>query len=110
MKAVKQVQCEKPYTFRCKGNEEQSSFNDQVAEAQTTVEHVGGSALQLAKDALKKGAELITARQKLIRLADRSEYDWALVSEYEADDLASDSKDEKRMKKAKKSAERKGLR
>ena len=36
-------------------------------------------------------------RQKLIRIADRSEYVWATVSEYEEDELAEGSDDEKRL-------------
>ncbi len=45
----------------------------------------------------------------MIRLADRSEFVWAVVSEYEADVLASDSDDEKRIDKAEKAAECKSL-
>ena len=38
--------------------------------------------------------------QKLIKLADWSEYGWRTVEEYEEDDLAKDSDDEKRIGKA----------
>ena len=46
-------------------------------------------------------------RQKLIKIADRSNDGWKVVEEYESNDLASNSEDEKRIKKAKKAASRK---
>ena len=47
--------------------------------------------------ALEEGEELITNRQKLIKVADRSEFGWATVEEYVADELADNSDDEKRL-------------
>ena len=49
---------------------------------------------------------LLVHRQKIIKLADRSEEGWGVV-EYEGDDLADDSDDERRMEKAKAKAEKK---
>ena len=51
------------------------------------------------KDTIKK-------RQKLIKLADKNKDGWLVVEEYESDDLASDTDDEKRIKKAKSAAEK----
>ena len=62
-----------------------------------------------AKEALDEGLRLIANRQKLIKIADRSEYGWGVVAEYEADDLASGSEDEKRLEKAERAAEKKAL-
>ena len=39
-------------------------------------------------------------RQKIIKLADKSEAGWLEVKEYQREELASDSEDEKRIKKA----------
>ena len=43
-------------------------------------------------------------RNKLIKLADRSEHGWKVVEEYETEELAEDSDDEKKIKSAIKSA------
>ena len=51
-------------------------------------------------ESLKEGDKLITARQKLIRIADTSEYGWNTVAEYEEDKLADSSDDEKRLYRA----------
>lgn len=64
-------------------------------------------ALEKAKEGIKEGRKVIQERQKMIRLADRSEYGWDLVNEYQADELAEDSDDEKKISKAEKSAEKK---
>ena len=60
-----------------------------------------------AKDNITEGKRLISARQKQIRIADRSECGWATVEEYLADELASDSDDEKRLFRAESRAKRK---
>ena len=59
------------------------------------------------KKAIDEGIELLERRQKLIKLADWSEYGWWTVEEYEEDDLAKDSDDEKRIAKAEYRAEKK---
>ena len=54
----------------------------------------------LAQDA----RELLRKRQKLIKIADKSRDGWQVVAEYESDELASGSEDEKRLKKAREAA------
>ena len=51
--------------------------------------------------------DLLSNRQKLIRLADSSDLGWSVVKEYQNNPLASDSKDEKRMFRAEARANRK---
>ena len=58
------------------------------------------AALEKATTELDQGKEAIRVRQKHIRIADRS--DWGVVAEYEADELADNSEDEKKLYKAKK--------
>ena len=111
-KAVKKVRHEKPYSFKRKGNEEQAGFNekveDAIAEAQIHLSGDGSApVIERAQEALAKGMKLLAERQKLIKIADRSEYGWGVVAEYTADELADDSDDEKRLEKAEKAAERK---
>ena len=74
-------------------------YGPEAGELSKTIEN----ALTFAKE----GKKVLTQRQKLIRLADRSELWWMVVGEYEADELADDGDDEKRIAKAIKSAEKK---
>ena len=62
-----------------------------------------------ARETLNKGRKLLAERQKLIRIADRSDHGWGVVAEYTADELADDSGDEKRIEKAEKAAEHRAL-
>ena len=64
------------------------------------------SSLVKAKTALDQGMELLDAHQKLIEIADRSEFCCRVVVKYEADELASDSDDDKKLEKAERTAER----
>ena len=57
-------------------------------------------ALDAAKEALTKGEQLMAQRQKLIKVADRLELGWAVVAEYQADDLAENSDDERKLERA----------
>ena len=114
--ALKRVRRDKPYNFKRKGNEEQAAVNtrldETLAEAQAELDEFtsgagSSSALGRAQEAIAKGRKAIAERQKLIKIADRSELGWAVVAEYTADELADDSDDEKRLEKAEKAAERK---
>ena len=61
---------------------------------------VESPAIRRARDSIQKGRAIIEERQKLIRLADRSEHCWMMVDEYTADDLADGSEDEKKIERA----------
>ena len=49
-------------------------------------------------------ANVLNNRQKIIKLADKSEFGWATVQEYVCDDLADDETDASKIKKAEKRA------
>ena len=118
--AARKARQEPKYVFKKKSHEEQSKINDKIdetmREAETELQPGGSSAvpsaenIKAALDALKQGRAMVAERQKLIKIADRSELGWAVVQEYTADELAANSDDEKRMEKAEKAAERKAAR
>ena len=56
------------------------------------------------KSHLNEALGELRKRQKLIKIADRSPQGWATVKEYVSDVLADNSDDEKRLRKAEKSA------
>ena len=111
--AVRKVRQE-PYAFKKKSHQEQFRTNEKIdealLEAETELESTGpaaSSAVKRAQEAISAGRKLIAERQKLIKIADRSDLGWAVVAEYTADELAEDSDDEKRLEKAERAAERK---
>jgi len=105
-KVVKKVRHERPYNFKRKGNGEQAGFNEKLEDVVTEAQaHLSGD--ERAQEALIKGMKLLTERQKLIKIIDRSEFGWGVVAEYTTDELAEDSDNEKRLEKAEKAAERK---
>jgi len=112
-KAAKKARLSAEVTFRRKGNERQYRFNESLQE-QFQVTHARLeeatnseysflqvlSGLRQALLAVEEGMRLLKLRQKAIRLADRSEFGWSLVAEYDADELADDSNDERKIEKA----------
>ena len=71
----------------------------------TQIEESDGSPANIHK-LVAEAKLIIKKRQKLIKIADKNRYGWLVVQEYETDDLASDSEDEK-IRKAKAAAEKK---
>lgn len=107
---VKCIRLEKAPSFKKKGHEKQFRFNEEVREKIAIASDclvATPPAVERARESLEEGEDLIVSRQKAIRIADRSEYGWATVEEYEEDELAANSDDEKRLFSAEMRAGRK---
>lgn len=117
---AKRLKKERQLNFKSKGNRIQHETNEEVMDkleaAVSSVEKAianpekAAASLGKTVEVLNEGKTLLAARQKHIRIADRSEHGWNTVVEYEADELASDSDDEKKLEKAEKAADRKAQR
>ena len=93
------------YVFKKKGNEQQFHFNRKVIRTSSAVvKALESGNIGKAKEELNEGISLLTNRQKIIKLADKSEFGWATVQEYVCDDLADDEADASKIKKAEKRA------
>lgn len=95
--------------FKSEGNREQYRHSEKLAgfidAAIDSLQNVDDSVdILAAKESLLEASQLIKQRQKLIKLADRSALGWSTVKEYVTDDLAENSDDEKRLRKAEKAA------
>ena len=99
-------------SFKKKGHEQQYKHNKQLKNTmEQTKEAVQTRKYDVCIKKLDEGTELVEQRQKLILMADRSEYGWKTVGEYIDNELADDDEDEdedaKKMKIAEKEAQRK---
>ena len=101
------------YTFQKKGHEHQFHFNsgvqETIATARSELEKLAmdpsdKDALSKVDACLDEGTKALQKRQKHIMIADTS--DWGAVRHYEADLLADNSDDEKRIKRAKKASKK----
>ena len=75
---VKRIKLDKGPTFK-KSNEKQYHFNEEVLEKLATASAAistmpSSTSVDKAKEVLREGEDPIAARQKVIRIADRSEY------------------------------------
>ena len=104
MSLVKRMQIEKKPTFRKIGYKKQYEFNEEVQEKLDPADAALAQrppAVEKARTLLQEDQKLIFIRQKKIRITDRSENGWATIKEYEEDELAENSDDEKRLSRAK---------
>ena len=93
------------YVFKKKGNEQQFSFNRKVARTSgAALEALESGDIPKAKEELNKGISLVNTRQKIIKLADKSEFGWATLQEHVSDELADDKADASKIEKAEKRA------
>lgn len=99
------------YTFKKKGCEEQYKFNKSILNTtNNAIAALSSKELDKAQEFLKEGIIDIKNRQKLIKIADKSEQGWLTVKEYVGDrEIASDEEDSQRIRKAEKQALRKRL-
>ena len=100
---AKKLRVDRGISFKRKGNEKQFRHNEEVLETFEALSDALEStppAIERAKEVLKEGEKLILHRKTLIRIVDRSEFGWATVQEYEDDELAENSDDEKKLFKS----------
>ena len=91
--------------FKSKGNKKRYEVNEEViSKIEDAMGEIESKELEAAKSTLESGKALLLKQQKLIRMAEREENGWEVVRHYMSDDLASDSEDEKAIKKARKEA------
>ena len=97
LREIKKIRREEPKSFKRKGNEVQYKFNakiqDSIDEAKSYLE---SNAVDKAKESRTEGTSLLTERQKLILLADKSEFGWKTVQKYTQHELAEDDQDGKK--------------
>ena len=91
----------KKIPFRFKGNEEQVLFNNKTIESlENSIKFLDNNKADSVKPILEEALKEVKKRNKLTKLADKSEAGWLAVDEYLADDLARDSDDDKKIRKA----------
>jgi hypothetical protein len=96
---VKRLKTE--HVFKSKGCEDQFMFNSAVqCKIEEACVNLEREDLDKVHQLLREGNEAIEARNKLVKLADKSEGGWATVSEYVDNDLADNSDDDKKIRRA----------
>ena len=114
------MQWEQAPEFKKKGHKKQYNFIEDVKDCVESASDLlakvklastqESATIQAAKEELEAGIKALEARQKLIRIVDRSELGWQVVEAYESDGLASGDEDAKRLEKAEEVAEQRAKR
>ena len=104
VRQVKKLRRGEPKSFKRKGNEIQFKFNSKLQDSlEEAKAHLQTNAVEKAKESLTEGTLLRTNRQKLILLADKSEFGRKTVEEYSQHELTEDEDDGKKIRRAEKS-------
>ena len=107
LREIKKLRHEEPKAFKRKGNEIQYKFNSKLQDTLDEAKsHLEANAVEKAKASLSEGTSMLTERQKLILLADNSEFGWKTVEEYTQHELADDEADGKKIRRAEERAEK----
>ena len=111
---VKKLKSETNLSFKFSGNKKQFDFNTETLEhitqslsfvdslkslvdLENSENHQVSALILKLDDSLNAVSKDIKRRNKLIRIADKSEAGWAAVDEYLSDEVASGSEDEKKI-------------
>ena len=87
--------------LKFQGNKDQFLFNSELqGTLDDTANFLAARDVEKAGEKVEELKESLRHLQKIIKLADKSEAGWLAVKEYQTKELASDSEDEKRVKKA----------
>ena len=98
---AKCAKLDKKVDFKFKGNKRQYDFNSDILErVKVATDLIEKRKESKALKSLDKVVEALNGRNKLIRMADKSQAGWDIVEGYLTDELASDSDDEKRIRQA----------
>ena len=107
LREIKKLRREEPRSFKRKGNEIQYKFNLELQDTLDDVKsHLESNADDKAKSSLSDGRSMLSERQKLILLADKSEFGWKTVDQYTQRELADDEGDGKKIRRAEERAEK----
>ena len=87
-------------SFRFKGNQMQFELNRDFRQYQRVLSELGRNNVRKTVKLLEDSLAVLKKRNKLIRIADKSEGEWKTVDEYLSDEVASDSEHEKRIRAA----------
>ena len=92
-------------SLQFKGNRIQFEFNTQLLDClDLAISNLSEGNLLAVQEHLQKAKSHLEKRIKLIRFADKSPASWAAVEEYESDELAENSEDEKKLRAAERRA------
>ena len=101
----------KPAALKQDSNQYQYDKALETHDEVTTVERaIKNKDYKKAAKHAKRARKLLEKRLKVIKMADRSDYGWMTVKEYLSDEIASDSDDDKRIKRAEAAAAKKAQR
>ena len=93
------------YKFKKKHFERKIKFNKSIrTKTFQALSAVSSGKIDKARQLLSSGISELDHQQKLLKLADKSDYGWLVLNEYVDKELASDEEDDKRIRKAEKSA------
>ena len=108
LREIKKLRREEPKSFKRKGNEIPYKFNLKLQDTLDEVKsHLESNAADKAKSSLSEGTSLmLSERQKLILLADKSDFGWKTVEQYTQHELADNKEDGKKIRRAEERAEK----
>ena len=97
----KKVRSDNSLAFNSAGNKKQYNFNTEIIDIlDATKRAIELRSASKGIDFIQEAQDKLKHRNKIIRIADNSSLGWTVVAEYEKNDVASDSDDDKKIGRA----------
>jgi len=95
-------------TMKTKGNQAQANHaTNMLSKLDEVEDRIRKGTPDEAVEALHEAQRMVNKRLKLVKIADKSEYGWDTVNEYTSDNAASDSDDDRKIRRAENAAAKK---
>ena len=106
LREIKKLRRDEPKSLNAKATRSSTSLISATLQLDAVKSHLESNAVDKAKSSLSEGKSMLSERQKLILLANKSDFGWKTVEQYTQHELADNEEDGKEIRRVEERAEK----